>query len=122
MFKFRMFWPLTVFLILTEGLLLSPSLLCGAQEYYVTPTQPPNTACPSGKPCHTLNDYAKNASSLLSRKDNVSLLFLDDNVSLLFLDGMHPLTGQNLEIFDTVNLIIAAVNTICYTVDGPIVP
>ena len=75
--------------VLQEGLLLSPLPLSGAQEYCVTPTQPPNPACPSGKPCHTLNDYAKNSSDLFSGKDDVSLLFLD---------GLHNLSDYSLEI------------------------
>ena len=96
-----MFPPLPILLLLTGGLLLSPLPLSGAQEYYVTPTQPPNPACPSGKPCHTLNDYAKNASFLFSGKDDVSLLFLD---------GIHTLS-DSLEITNTTNVtMVAGVN------------
>ncbi len=57
------------------------SLQCQAQEYYVTPTPPPNLDCPPEKPCHTLSYYASNAS-LLSNKENVSLVFLDGNHTL----------------------------------------
>ena len=95
-----MFPPLPILLLLTGGLLLSPLPLSGAQEYYVTPTQPPNPACPSGKPCHTLNDYAKNASFLFSGKDDVSLLFLD---------GTHTLS-DSLDITNTTNVTMAGVN------------
>ena len=104
-----MFWSLSTLLLVTGGLLLSPLLLCRAEEFYVTPTGQHDPACPSGKPCHTLNDYAKNSTSLLCGKDNVSLLFLD---------GMHILTGQNLEISDTMNLTLARVNT-SYNIDNP---
>ena len=105
-----MFWSSPVFLLLTGGLIISPGLFCGAEEYYVTPTQPPNPACPSGKPCHTLSDYAKNSSTLLSGKDNVSLLFLD---------GMHTLTGHNLEISESVNVTLAGMNTSHNMMDVP---
>ena len=102
-----MFPPLPIFLLLTGGLLLSSLQLSGAEEYYVTPTQPPNPACPSGKPCHTLNDYAKNASFLFSGKDDVSLLFLD---------GIHDLS-DSLEITNTTNVTIAGVNVSTIRVD-----
>ena len=104
-----MFWSLSTLLLLTGGLLLSPLPLSRAEEFYVTPTGPHDPACPSGKPCHTLNDYAKNSTSLLCERDNVSLLFLD---------GMHILTGQNLDISDTMNLTLAGVNT-SYNIDSP---
>ncbi len=62
-------------------LLLLTILLCPlspeAQEYYVTPTPPPNPNCPLDQPCHTLSYYASNASSLFNNRENVSLLFLD---------------------------------------------
>lgn len=98
-----MFPHLFVLLLFTGGLLLPSLPLSGAEEYYVTPTQPPNPACPSGKPCHTLNDYAKNTSSLFSGKDDVSLLFLD---------GVHILNlGYTiLEISNTTSLTMAGVN------------
>ena len=94
--------------VLQEGLLLSSLPLSGAQEYYVTPTQPPNPACPSGKPCHTLNDYAKNSSDLFSGKDDVSLLFLD---------GLHNLSDYSLEITNKMCLTIAGVNVSTIKID-----
>ena len=94
-----MLLPLPVLsVLLTGGLLFSPLPLSRAEEYYVSPTQPPNPACPSGKPCYTLNDYAKNASSLFSGKGDVSLLFLD---------GVHNLTSPDLEISNTTNVTMA---------------
>ncbi len=53
--------------------LLSPS----AQEYYVTPSPPPNPACPTDKHCHTLSYYANNTSTIFGEGKNISLLFLD---------------------------------------------
>ena len=102
-----MFTPLPILLLLTGGLLLSPLPLSGAEEYYVTPTQPPNPTCPSGKPCHTLNDYTRNASFLFSGKDDVSLLFLD---------GIHNLS-DSLGITNTKNVTIAGVNVSTIRVD-----
>ncbi len=62
-------------------LLLVTILLCPpspeAQEYYVTPTPPPNPDCPLDQPCHTLSYYASNVLSLFNNRENVSLLFLD---------------------------------------------
>ena len=57
-------------------LLTTTLLTCGAQEYYVTPTPPPNPNCPSDKLCHTLDYYANNASGLINGRENVSLLFI----------------------------------------------
>ncbi len=62
-------------LLLVTILLCPPSL--EAQEYYVTPTPPPNPDCPLEQPCHTLSYYASNVSSLFNNRENVSLLFLD---------------------------------------------
>ena len=85
-------------------LLLVTILLCPlspeAQEYYVTPTPPPNPDCPLDQPCHTLSYYASNASSLFNNKDNVSLLFLD---------GVHSL-NTSLVISRVQSLTIAGVN------------
>ena len=71
---------------LVVPLLLVTILLCPlspeAQEYYVTPTPPPNLDCPLDQPCHTLSYYDSNTSSLFNNKDNVSLLFLDGVHSL----------------------------------------
>ena len=106
-----MFPHLPVLLLLTGGLLLPSLPLSRAEEYYVTPTQPPNPACPSGKPCYTLNDYAKNASDLFSGKDDVSLLFLD---------GVHILAGQDLEITNTMSVNMAGVN-VSNTADIPVI-
>ncbi len=57
-------------------LLTTTLLTCGAQEYYVTPTSPPNPNCPSDKLCQTLDYYANNASGLINGRENVSLLFM----------------------------------------------
>ena len=85
-------------------LLLVTILLCPlspeAQEYYVTPTPPPNPDCPLDQPCHTLSYYASNASSLFNNKENLSLLFMD---------GVHNL-DISLVISQVQSLTIAGVN------------
>ena len=89
-------------------LLLVTILLCPlspeAQEYYVTPTPPPNPDCPLDQPCHTLSYYASNASSLFNNRDNVSLLFLDGphnfNVSLEIVRVHYLTIAGATEILD----------------------
>ena len=85
-------------------LLLVTILLCPlspeAQEYYVTPTPPPNPDCPLDQPCHTLSYYDSNAS-LFNNKENLSLLFLD---------GVHNLDIISLVISQVRSLTIAGVN------------
>ncbi|XP_064386650.1 uncharacterized protein LOC135335166 [Halichondria panicea] len=91
---------------LVVPLLLVTILLCPlspeAQEYYVTPTPPPNPDCPLDQPCHTLSYYiyASNASSLFNDRENVSLLFLD---------GFHSL-DVSLVISQLQSLTISGVN------------
>ena len=81
---------------------------CEAQELYVTPNHPPNPDCPLGHPCHTLSEYANNASSFLEGKDNVSLLFLDGN---------HA-TNQVLVITNIQHLTISGTNN-SYDITNP---
>ena len=84
-------------------LLLTATPLSGqAQKYYVTPTPPPNPACPSDKPCHTLSYYASNALSLIDRRDNVSLLFID---------GFYNYSDTVLEIANVNNLTMAGTDS-----------
>ncbi len=68
-------------MLLFAVILTTTLLTCGAQEYYVTPTPPPNPNCPSNEICETLSYYAVNGSTLLSHKDNVSLIFLEGDHS-----------------------------------------
>lgn len=98
---FKMVPLLPVLLLLIGSPRFSPQLVCEASEFYVTPTQPPNPACPDEKPCYTLSDYASNESTLLNSEDNVSLLFLD---------GQHILTNQSLELSNIHNLTISGAN------------
>ena len=88
-----------VILLILGGSLLSLPISC--DEFYVTPTQPPNTACPAGKPCHTLNYYANNAS--FSFNDT-------NNVALFFLDGVHVLTDQEFVLSNIHNLTLSGIN------------
>ena len=74
--------------------------LCGAVQYYVTPT-PMNPACPPGQPCHTLDQYAQNAADFFKCQDNITLLFFD---------GIHNLTNQSLEISSTHTVIFVRYN------------
>ncbi len=71
-----------VFPLLLVTILLCP-LSLEAQEYYVTPTPPPNPDCPLDQPCHTLSYYASNVSSLFYDREN------RENVYLLFIDGVQ---------------------------------
>ena len=48
-----------------------------AVEYYVTPTPPPNPACPSDYPCYTLEQYGQNASQFLTVKGNLTILLME---------------------------------------------
>ncbi len=82
-------------------ILTTTLLTCGAaQEYFVTPTPPPNPNCPSDKPCQTLDYYATN-TTLLSNKNNVSLIFLEGNHQTSFFDVANSTTmtvaGNNKE-------------------------
>ena len=47
-----------------------------AVNYYVTPSEPPNPACPAGETCETLDHYARNISKYFDGKDNVTMVFL----------------------------------------------
>ena len=73
-------------------------LLCGgfspalSADYYVTPTPPPNLACSSGSPCHTLDNYAVNTSQLFGNEENITLIFLDG-----FHELNHDLVLSNLQ-------------------------
>ena len=90
-----------VFPLLLVTILLCP-LSPEAQEYYVTPTPPPNPDCPLDQPCHILSYYASNASSLFNDRENVSLLFLD---------GVHNnIMDISLVISRVQSLTIAGVN------------
>ncbi len=84
--------------VVVLGCVLTSSSVCRAQVYYVKPSQPPNTTCP-GEPCHTLNYYAQNAASLLSRRSNVTLLFVE---------GVHLLTESSFEVFETERVTLSA--------------
>ena len=73
-------------------LLLVPVLsLCGATQYYVTPTEPTNTSCPA-QPCLTLNYYT-----------NHSDRYFKSNTVFKFLPGTH-LMNRSLEIRDVENI------------------
>ena len=77
-------------------LLLVPVLsLCGATQYYVTPTEPTNTSCPA-QPCHTLNYYT-----------NQSDHYFKSNTVFKFLPGTH-LLDRPLEIRDVENISLEA--------------
>ena len=97
-------------LILVAAILFSAHS-CKGQEYYVTPTPPPNPACPPDKPCHTLNYYSDNSSFLFTGRENVSLLFLN---------GLHESSGQSLTIKTVHTLIIAGVNDLFNTDDSQV--
>ena len=76
--------------------LLVPVLsLCGATQYYVTPTEPTNTSCPA-QPCHTLNHYT-----------NHSDRYFKSNTVFKFLPGTH-LMNRPLEIRDVKNISLEA--------------
>ena len=91
-----LYWLLRIFLGTT--LSITP---CGSVEYYVTPSQPPNKACPPGEPCYTLNEYALNYSTQLSNRE--------DNVSLMFIGGSHNL-DYTLKITNVKLLSIGSVD------------
>ena len=77
-------------------LLLVPILsLCGATQYYVTPTEPTNTSCPA-QPCLTLNHYT-----------NHSNRYFKSNTVFKFLPGTH-LMNRPLEIRDVENISLEA--------------
>ena len=79
-------------------LLLLPVLSqCGANEYYVRPTEPTNTSCP-GQPCLTLNQYT----------NDFSHYFASDTV-FKFLPGTH-LMNRALEIRDIHNISLTGSN------------
>ena len=81
-------------------------LLCGgfspalSADYYVTPTPPPNLACPSGSPCHTLDNYAVNTSQLFGNEENITLIFLD---------GVHEL-NHDLVLSNLQEVVIMGLN------------
>ena len=75
---------------------LAPFLsLCGATEYYVTPTEPTNTSCPA-QPCHTLNHYT-----------NHSDYYFKSNTVFKFVPGTHFI-NRPLEIRDVENISLEA--------------
>ena len=70
-------------------ILLIPVLsLCGATEYYVRPTEPTNTSCPT-QPCLTLNQYVNDSDH-----------YFQSNTVFKFLPGTHhmdrPVTIGNV--------------------------
>ena len=84
------------------------SSACNGIEYYVSPTALPNSNCPYGSICLTLNDYAINTDHYFKGHCNISLLFLNGthnlnhsfyveadtnnsclSVSILSADGLH---------------------------------
>ena len=78
-------------------LLLVPVLsLCGAAQYYVTPTEPANTSCPA-QPCLTLNQYT-----------NHSDRYFKSNTVFKFLPGTHFM-DRPLEIKNVQNISLEAV-------------
>ncbi len=85
--------------VVALGCLLTSSV-CRAQMFYVKPSQPPNTTCPS-EPCYTLNYYAQNAASLLSGQSNVTLLFVG---------GVHLFTEPDFEIAETINVTLVGIS------------
>ena len=90
------------------GIILSLSI-CKAEEYYVTSTEPPNPACPSGKPCHTLNYYASNAT-LLDKKQNISLFFLK---------GTHNSTNHPFVLTSIQYLVVSSVSNASFKLVNP---
>ena len=66
--------------VLLGGLFNGP-LLCGAVDYYVTPTDSSHPDCPIGEPCYTINHYASN-DSYFSGKENITLNFLQGTHNL----------------------------------------
>ena len=74
--------------------LLSASLLCGATEYYVRPTEPTNTLCP-GQPCLTFSQYTSDSG------------FQWSNAVLRFLSGTHQVNAS-IMIENAHNVILMA--------------
>ena len=85
-------------LLAIAGCLSSTGHECVAVKYYVTPTPPPNPACPSDHPCYTLDQYRQNASQFFTEKGNLTLIFLD---------GIHNLS-KSLSINNFKYVIITA--------------
>ncbi len=101
-YELKLLFHLQKLHFLVALVIISWLLLCGAQVYYVSPTLPLNSACPSDKPCHTLSYYAA----------NTSIFSNSNNVSLLFLDGHYNLSNNfqlNLSLFNQ-SFTLAAVN------------
>ena len=73
-------------LILCWGLPSPQTILSSAAVYFVTPRSP-NSDCPLGDPCLTLNEYAQG-----------NLFEGDDDITLHFLSGEHNLTSQIFEM------------------------
>ena len=48
-----------------------------SNEFYVTPSHPPNPACPTDKPCQTLDEYAVYSDKYFGNESEVSLVFLN---------------------------------------------
>ena len=68
-------------------LLLAVLQVSSATEYYVRPTEPPNTPCP-GQPCLTLNEYTNNTDH-----------YIKSNATFIFLPGKHHMDGP-LKVID----------------------
>ena len=87
--------------VLLTSVLLLPTF-CTTEEFYVSPTPPPNPACPSGKPCNTLDEYARNYKYRF---------YFSHNIHLLFLDGIHGMSeNQQLLIGKNPQLILSSFN------------
>ena len=90
--------------LLLQFLFIASSIflrLCTTEDFFVSPTPLPNPACPSGKPCHTLDEYAQNEQSLFG---------FSDNIHLLFLSGTHEMSNnseQMLELSEVQQLILS---------------
>ena len=78
---------LLVLQVFSWQLILTPG---EAVVYYVTPTEPPNTACPQDQPCQTLDHY-------FSRKEEYFNSSKVNNTTMLLLGGEHVLSGNNAE-------------------------
>ena len=92
------------FLLLALFVATSPlPTFCTTEEFFVSPTPPPNPACPSGKPCHTLDEYAQNEELYFG---------LSSNIRLLFLNGTHEmLPTLVLEVSDRQQLTLSGFNS-----------
>ena len=86
-------------LLIISGFLSATAYMCGAVEYYVTPTSPPNPACPGDHPCYTLQKYGQDASHFFKGQGNLSLLFLN---------GIHNLRERKISFHNVDNLFIGA--------------